>query len=69
MKPEMAQGGILVSKPVMAVVEPAAAPDQAGAQAEAGLLFAVGKGKGKPEMAQDKPEMAQDKPEMAQTSQ
>ena len=31
-----------------------------------GLLFAVGKGKGKPEMAQDKPEMAQDKPVMAQ---
>ena len=31
-----------------------------------GLLFGVGKGKGKPEMAQDKPVMAQHKPLMAQ---
>ena len=29
-----------------------------GAQADLGLLFAVGKGKGKAEMAQHKPEMA-----------
>lgn len=55
MKLEVAQGGCWLPSDGPRVQ----APNQ-------GLLFAVGKGKGKPEMAQDKPVMAQHKPLMAQ---
>ena len=71
MKPEMAQGTIQVTKPVMAQevqaavpdqMQPemaqevqAAVPDQAGVQADQGLLFVVGKGE-----ARDGPEKASD---------
>lgn len=47
-------------QPEMAQEVQAAVPDQAGVQADQGLLFVVGKGKSK-----EKPEMAQKKPVMA----